>query len=262
VQLTSGSLRVFEHFAWLEVGSGKAASSPPAHQRVTLAVSPLVADREKQKRIEMNTIRHNVLHNALSKSIYLVLVVVMGVTACATLPQTPLPFSFVSELPKNEFLFVHVYDDDYTCIEGFCGCAVSEGPAKPFELIDGKLRINEHFLEPVPVNWASLRKSNNLVALYSDWSQWTAQLQTFSSFPITTPAGGFSILGVNPQGDIQIMIDNEYVIISAGAYYTHSNKQPDEIDNTCKVLHEYTLYNYGLIKDENVEFTGGGCCEP
>ena len=35
---TGGSLRVFRHFVWLEVGSGKMASSRPAHQRVTPAV--------------------------------------------------------------------------------------------------------------------------------------------------------------------------------------------------------------------------------
>ena len=38
VHLTGGSLRVFKHFAWLEVDSGKAALSPPAHQQVTHTV--------------------------------------------------------------------------------------------------------------------------------------------------------------------------------------------------------------------------------
>ena len=38
VHPTGGSLRVFRHFAWLEVGSGKVALSRPAHQRVTLTV--------------------------------------------------------------------------------------------------------------------------------------------------------------------------------------------------------------------------------
>ena len=33
-----GSRRVFKHFAWLEVGSGKVALSRPTHQRVTRAV--------------------------------------------------------------------------------------------------------------------------------------------------------------------------------------------------------------------------------
>jgi hypothetical protein len=210
----------------------------------------------------MNTTNHNILHRAVSSLIGLGLLVVIGMNACAALPQTPLPFSFVSELPNNAFLFVHVYDDDYTCVEGFCGCAVSEGPAKPFEFLNDKLRINQYFLEPVPTDWISLRKNSNLIALYSDWSQWIAQLQTFSSFPVTTPAGGFSILGVNPQGDIQLMIENEYVIVPVGSSYTHSSEQPEEIDDTCKVLHEYTLYNYGLIQDDDVEFTGGGCCEP
>jgi hypothetical protein len=205
---------------------------------------------------------NNTPRKALSKLFCLGLLVLLGVNACGPSPQTPLPFSFVSEVPKNEFLFVHIYDDDYTCIEGFCECAVSEGPAKPFEFLDGKLRINQYFLESVPTDWSSVRKSNNFIALYSDWSQWAAQLQTFSSFPITTPAGGISILGINPQDDIQIMIHNEYVIIPTASYYTYTSKQPKDEGATCKVLHKYTLYNYGLIKDENVEFTGGGCCEP
>jgi hypothetical protein len=40
---TGGSLRVFKHFAWLEVGSGKMVLSRPAHQRVTPAVRQLLA---------------------------------------------------------------------------------------------------------------------------------------------------------------------------------------------------------------------------
>jgi hypothetical protein len=40
VHPTGGSLRVFRQFAWLEVGSVKAALPRPAHQRVTQAVSP------------------------------------------------------------------------------------------------------------------------------------------------------------------------------------------------------------------------------
>jgi hypothetical protein len=38
VHPTGGSLRVFWHFLWLEVGSGKTALSRPAHQRVTRTV--------------------------------------------------------------------------------------------------------------------------------------------------------------------------------------------------------------------------------
>src|SRR5512143_1280777 len=38
VHPTGGSLRVFKHFAWLEVGSDKIAWSRPAHQRVTHTV--------------------------------------------------------------------------------------------------------------------------------------------------------------------------------------------------------------------------------
>ena len=42
VHPTGGSRRVFRQFAWLEVGSIKAAFSRPAHQRVTPAVGHLL----------------------------------------------------------------------------------------------------------------------------------------------------------------------------------------------------------------------------
>ncbi len=38
VHPTGGTLRVSKQFAWLEVGPGKMALSPPAHQRVTQTV--------------------------------------------------------------------------------------------------------------------------------------------------------------------------------------------------------------------------------
>ena len=41
VHPTGGSLRVFEHFAWLGVGSGKMALPRPTHQRVTQTVGLL-----------------------------------------------------------------------------------------------------------------------------------------------------------------------------------------------------------------------------
>jgi len=43
VHPTGGTLRVFGQFAWLEVGSVKAALSRPAHPRVTQAVGRLVS---------------------------------------------------------------------------------------------------------------------------------------------------------------------------------------------------------------------------
>jgi hypothetical protein len=53
VHPTGGSLRVFKHFAWLEVGSVKAVLSRPAHQRVTQAVRrQLINEVKKQFRIE------------------------------------------------------------------------------------------------------------------------------------------------------------------------------------------------------------------
>jgi hypothetical protein len=49
VHPTGGSLRVFRQFAWLEVGSGKAALSRPAHPRVTQPVRRDLQLREWQR---------------------------------------------------------------------------------------------------------------------------------------------------------------------------------------------------------------------
>ena len=46
---TSGSLRVFKQFAWLEVGSVKAALSRPTHQRVTQTVGRLYYLTERNR---------------------------------------------------------------------------------------------------------------------------------------------------------------------------------------------------------------------
>jgi len=50
VHPTGGSLRVFRHFAWLEVDSVKVASSRPAHQRVTRTVSRLIHVSETNRK--------------------------------------------------------------------------------------------------------------------------------------------------------------------------------------------------------------------
>jgi primosomal protein N' len=44
VHPTSGTLRVFKQFAWLEAGSVKVALSRPTHQRVTQAVGQYIAE--------------------------------------------------------------------------------------------------------------------------------------------------------------------------------------------------------------------------
>jgi hypothetical protein len=59
VHPTGGSLRVFGHFAWLGVGSGKTALSRPAHQRVTPAVGQLeqyVMDNNEAKILLQKTL--------------------------------------------------------------------------------------------------------------------------------------------------------------------------------------------------------------
>ena len=52
VHPTGGSLRVFRHFVWLEVGSVKAALSRPAHQRVTPAVETVEKVGESSTKLQ------------------------------------------------------------------------------------------------------------------------------------------------------------------------------------------------------------------
>ena len=52
VHPTGGSLRVFKHFAWLEIGSVKMALSRPTHPRVTHTVG----QSNKHSLIEKETI--------------------------------------------------------------------------------------------------------------------------------------------------------------------------------------------------------------
>ena len=46
---SGGSRRIFWHFSWLQVGSGKMAFSRPAHQRVTPAVRRFEASAKQQE---------------------------------------------------------------------------------------------------------------------------------------------------------------------------------------------------------------------
>ncbi len=200
----------------------------------------------------MSTKSRNIIPRVSIRLLCLVLVLMQGANACNSLTtETPLPFSFITELPKNEFLFIFV-DHGSSCIDGLCECPVSEPPVYPFEFQDDKLILIQSFFDEVPTDWLSLRESRSVIALYGDYSVWDAHLQTFSSFPMTTPVGGFKILGVNQQGDIQIVTKGKYAIVANGSVITTT--RPERVSLNCKVLHVYTLTNYGFIKDENVEF--------
>ena len=165
--------------------------------------------------------------------------------------KVPMAFLFISEIPSDEFLFVFV-DDNQSCQDGLCECPVSEPPVYPFEFLDGKLVLNQYFFEKVPNDWVTFRRSNNSTVLYVDYILFSGQLRIFSSFPITTPIGGYTILGANQEGDIQVKINHEYVSVPNGSVTNSS--MSEKFSEGCKILHEYTLTNYGFIKDKSVEF--------
>jgi hypothetical protein len=58
VHPTGGTRRVCRQFAWLGVGSGKVALSPPAHPRVTPAVGQLIA-QSGQIKAHVNILQQN-----------------------------------------------------------------------------------------------------------------------------------------------------------------------------------------------------------
>lgn len=186
------------------------------------------------------------------------LLILMGLSSCeqplkepASPPSvTSTPFSVI---PGGNFLFVFLTDDDYTCLDGLCGCSVSEVPAMPFEFVDGKLVIMSSSFpsdEP-PTNWDNFRKRALFIGLYGYYSQWGAELTVFSSVPYQTTKAGLTILEVDSKGNIQIDNNGERTTVLAGS--TYQFEQPEQVDSECKVLHKYELTNYGLIKDEDVE---------
>jgi hypothetical protein len=55
VHPTGGSRRVFKLFAWLGIGSGKVALSPPAHPRVTLTVGRFTPNNNERTLLNNET---------------------------------------------------------------------------------------------------------------------------------------------------------------------------------------------------------------
>ena len=85
---TGGSLRVFGQFVWLEPDSAKIALSRPAHQRVTLTVSPLVMSKvcSKQGNVNMNN------KIGIAKRVFLLILLIL-LSGCGS--------SQVNELSNN-----------------------------------------------------------------------------------------------------------------------------------------------------------------
>ncbi|HKY55680.1 MAG TPA: hypothetical protein VJM08_15290, partial [Anaerolineales bacterium] len=169
--------------------------------------------------------------------------------------QTPPPFEPVSEIPPGEFLFVSLYDDDYTCLDGLCACPVPETPPYSFSFEEDRLLLLKYHFEPMPDDWIAFRRDHQASILYSFYSSQVAELRLFSSLPLTTPVGNFVISGVNSRGEIQVQTKEENTIIGVGrkAY----SEEPEQKDPGCRVLHKYSLTNYGFIKDQNVKLVTG-----
>jgi hypothetical protein len=180
--------------------------------------------------------------------------------AIATLPstpvhQTPFPLEDASEIPPGEFLFVSLKDDNYTCLDGLCACPVSETPAESFRFVDDKLLLIKYDFEPIPEDWVAFRKNNQASVLYNFYGSQLAEFRLFSSFPVATPVGNFVIGGVNSRGEIQVQSKDGHTLIRVGSRaYSEEPKQEDE---GCRILHKYSLTNYGFIKDENVKLITG-----
>jgi Tol biopolymer transport system component len=169
--------------------------------------------------------------------------------------QTPLPFEAVSEMPSGEFLFVFLHDDDFTCLDGLCACPVPEMPPDPFKFEGNQLLLAKQDFEPMPDDWIAFRKNRQASILYSFYGSQVSELRLFSSLPLTTPVGNFVIRGVNARGEILVQTPDGTTIVAVGrnAY----SQEPEQREEECKVLHKYSLTNYGFIKDEDVRLVTG-----
>ena len=102
---TGGSRRVFRQVAWLEAGSGKTASSRPAHQRVTQTVGCLLR-KGREKEIKM-------MHSRV-KVLVLLIVTLFALTGIeqvyADREVADQDYSLVTS--NNEFVFVMFIPDE------------------------------------------------------------------------------------------------------------------------------------------------------
>jgi hypothetical protein len=180
-------------------------------------------------------------------------------------PQSPfnvvpsatfLPLESLSEIPSGEFLFVFLNDDDYsTCLDGLCACPVSEFPADSFKFVDDKLLLIKQDFEPMPEDWITFRKNSQASILYNYYGSQFAEFRLFSSVPVETPLGNFVIMGMNLRGEIQVQTKDEITILGVGSKVF--SEEPEQKEEGCKILHKYSLTNYGLIRDEDVELVTG-----
>lgn len=169
--------------------------------------------------------------------------------------QTPLPFEAVSEIPSGEFLFIALYDDDFNCLDGLCACGVPEMPPDSFTFQDDQLLLIKYHFEPMPEDWIAFRRDWQASILYSYYGSQVAELRLLSWLPLSTPAGNFVISGVNARGEILVQTPEETTVVPVGR--NDYSQEPEQRGEGCKVLHKYSLTNYGFIKDENVKLVTG-----
>ena len=107
----------------------------------------------------------------------------------------------------------------------------------------------------MPEDWIAFRREYQASILYSFFSSQISELRLFSSLPLTTPVGNFVVSGVNAKGEILVQTPDETTVVPVGrnAY----SQEPEQKQLDCKVLHKYSLTNYGFIKDENVKLVTG-----
>ena len=169
-----------------------------------------------------------------------------------SLPFIPVPFSSTNEFPSDRFLLISL-EEYFICSEDLCNCVVSEYPIPSFQFQGEKLLVDRLRLSaPATDDWGTFRKRSNSVLLYSKYSLWDVKLQLYSTIPTELSGSTINVLGINPEGDVNIHFQNDYVVIPVGLEYT--TEHWEVIDDSCKMQRAYTIMNYGFIKDENVEF--------
>ena len=174
-----------------------------------------------------------------------------------TLPPAPPSFDYLTEMPEDAFLYVDFVDDDSTCLDNLCRCVQLEMSAPACVYKDGNLLINSGIAEDsdgdwllYEGDWAAYRQAQQAVALDCYWRPSVSGFDFNSGFPFSTIEVIFTVLGVDAQGNILVQSPNGYTIVPVGG--TAVFEQPELVDQSCKVLHIFTLENYGFIKDSDV----------
>ena len=180
--------------------------------------------------------------------------------------ELPTPYA---KIVAGQFLFIDVSGNDL-CTNDCGECVVYEQTVPLYHFEDGKLFLNNAFGLRGVDDWKVFRANHNLIGLryfskeWSDVIDWMGETPLFEpidTLPFDALLDIFVIQQIDLQGDIYLISNNQLTELKATESLTVSVTRQDQ-GLSCPVTHEYTLTNYGFIRDEDVVILNYGTPMP